>query len=187
MKLSKIKLNPNNPRLIKDEKFNQLVKSIKDFPKMMKLRPIIIDTSNMVLGGNMRLKALKELGYKEIPEEWIKQADELTEDEKREFIIKDNIGFGEHDWDILVSWDSDLLEEWGLDLPISMSEFVRPEFTDEQFEKVNLEMKGAKYFYIEYYDDTEAFERIKELLGDNLETTNRINPSYFLKLINNEI
>ena len=82
MKLTDIKPNPSNPRIIKDEKFKKLVQSIKDFPKMMSLRPIIIDGESVVLGGNMRLKALQELGFKEIPDTWVKRADELTEDEK---------------------------------------------------------------------------------------------------------
>ena len=99
MKLSQIKLNPNNPRVIKDEKFAKLVKSITEFPKMMALRPIVINNDNVVLGGNMRLKALKEIGYKEIPDEWVKRADDLTEEEARRFIIADNVGFGEHDWE----------------------------------------------------------------------------------------
>lgn len=118
IKLSSIKPNPNNPRVIKDDKFKKLVKSIKDFPKMMELRPMVINSDNIVLGGNMRLKALKELGYKEVPKEWIKNADDLTEDEQRQFIIKDNIGFGEHDWEMLqADWDLSELEEWGLDIP----------------------------------------------------------------------
>lgn len=96
MKLSEIKRNPNNPRVIKDDKFLKLKKSIEEFPKMMKLRPMVINSDNVVLGGNMRLKALSDLGYKEIPDEWIKRADELTEDEQRRFIIADNVGFGEH-------------------------------------------------------------------------------------------
>ena len=91
MKLSKIKNNPHNPRLIKDDKFKKLCNSIKEFPKMMELRPIIIDDSFMVLGGNMRLRACKELGMKEIPEEWVKKASDLTEEEKKQFIIKDNV------------------------------------------------------------------------------------------------
>ena len=116
VKLSTIKPNPNNPRIIKDEKFEKLVKSIKDFPKMMELRPMIINKDNIVLGGNMRLKALKELGYKEVPDEWVKRAEDLTEDEQRRFIIKDNVGFGEHDWEMLATeWDSDELSDWGLD------------------------------------------------------------------------
>ena len=118
MKLSQIKPNPNNPRIIKDEKFNKLVKSIKDFPKMMELRPMVINAYNIVLGGNMRLKAIKELGYKEVPEEWVKRAEDLTEDEQRQFIIKDNVGFGEHDWEMLATeWDADELSDWGLDMP----------------------------------------------------------------------
>ena len=117
-KISEIKPNPNNPRIIKDDKFKKLVKSIQDFPKMMELRPMVINADNIVLGGNMRLKALKELGYKEIPDTWVKRADELTEDEQRRFIISDNVGFGEHDWEVLKSeWDVQELEEWGLDIP----------------------------------------------------------------------
>lgn len=119
MKLKDIKANPNNPRVIKDDKFEKLKNSIKDFPKMMALRPMVINNDNVVLGGNMRLKALKELGYKEIPDTWVKRADELTEDEQRQFIIKDNVGFGEHDWDVLkTEWDIQELEEWGLDIPV---------------------------------------------------------------------
>lgn len=118
IKLSSIKSNPNNPRVIKDDKFKKLVKSIKDFPKMMELRPMVINSDNIVLGGNMRLKALKELGYKEVPKNWIKNADDLTEDEQRQFIIKDNVGFGEHDWEMLqTEWDLSELEDWGMDVP----------------------------------------------------------------------
>ena len=118
MKLSQIKLNPNNPRVIKDEKFAKLVKSITEFPKMMALRPIVINNDNVVLGGNMRLKALQTIGYKEIPDEWVKRADDLTEEESRRFIIADNVGFGEHDWEMLANeWNVDELSEWGLDLP----------------------------------------------------------------------
>lgn len=125
IKISSIKPNPNNPRIIKDDKFEKLKKSIQDFPKMMELRPMVVNSDNIVLGGNMRLKALKELGYKEVPDEWVKSADELTEDEQRQFIIKDNIGFGEHDWEMLqAEWDLNELEEWGLDIPDWDSEDV---------------------------------------------------------------
>jgi DNA modification methylase len=118
MKLSKIKNNPNNPRIIKDDKFKKLCESIKALPKMMELRPIVVDDNFVVQGGNMRLKALNELGYKEIPDEWVKQAKDFNEDELKEFIIKDNVGFGEWDWDDLANnWDVDKLEEWGLDIP----------------------------------------------------------------------
>jgi DNA modification methylase len=118
MNLSEIKANPNNPRIIKDDKFKKLVASIKDFPKMMALRPMVVDTNNIVLGGNMRLRALKELGYKEIPDEWVKPAADLSDDEIRRFIVVDNVGFGEHDWDALANgWDMEELKEWGLDVP----------------------------------------------------------------------
>ena len=118
MKLSNIKANPSNPRIIKDDRFQKLVKSISEFPKMMELRPMVINSDNVVLGGNMRLKALQELKYKEIPDNWVKRADELTEDEQKRFIIADNVGFGEHDWGVLkAEWDTEELSEWGLDVP----------------------------------------------------------------------
>jgi hypothetical protein len=118
MKLSDIKPNPSNPRVIKDDKFHKLVKSIKDFPEMLSLRPMIIDEHSIVLGGNMRLKALQELGYKDIPDEWVMKASDLNEDQKRQFIIKDNIGFGEWEWETLANeWDVDELRDWGLDIP----------------------------------------------------------------------
>lgn len=135
MKISDLKLNSNNPRFIKDDKFKKLVKSISEFPKMLELRPIIYDPVNFdILGGNMRYRALVELKYKEIPDSWVKSADELTEEEKQRFIIEDNVGFGEWDWDILAnSWDEYKLEEWGLDLPgIELNEEEK-----EDEEKVN--------------------------------------------------
>lgn len=118
IKLTTIKSNPNNPRVIRDEKFKKLVKSIEEFPKMMALRPMVVNEDMVVLGGNMRLKALKELGYKEVPDEWVKSAKDLTEDEIRRFIIADNVGFGEHDWELLANeWDAAELADWGLDIP----------------------------------------------------------------------
>jgi DNA modification methylase len=115
MNINEIKPNPNNPRIIKDDKFKKLVKSIQDFPQMLELRPIVIDENNIVLGGNMRLKACVEAGLKDVP---VKQAKDLTEDQKKEFIVKDNVGYGEWDWDDLANnWDEQLLTEWGLDIP----------------------------------------------------------------------
>ena len=113
VKISKVKPNESNPRFIKDNKFKKLVKSIKDFPEMLKLRPIVVNKDMVVLGGNMRLKACKEAGLKEV---YILKADELTEQQQREFIVKDNVGFGEWDWDILGNeWNSVQLEDWGMD------------------------------------------------------------------------
>lgn len=110
----KVKNNPNNPRLVKDDKFKKLVKSIQDFPEMLDKRPIIVNEDMIVLGGNMRLKACNEAGLKEIPiivANW-------TEEQQRAFIIKDNLGYGEWDWDIIANeWDADELNEWGLDIP----------------------------------------------------------------------
>lgn len=118
IKVSTLKKNPNNPRQIRGEKLELLKKSITEFEKMMELRPMIIDENNTILGGNMRLSAIKALGIKEIPDSWIKRADNLTDEEKREFIIKDNNSFGEYDWDALANEWSDLpLQDWGLDLP----------------------------------------------------------------------
>jgi 3'-phosphoadenosine 5'-phosphosulfate sulfotransferase (PAPS reductase)/FAD synthetase len=117
IKLSDIHINPDNPRIIKDDRFSKLVKSLKEFPKMMALRPIIVDSDGMILGGNMRFKALKELGYKEVPDEWVKYDGELTEDEKRRFIIEDNLPFGEWDWNFIKKdWDQELLNDWGLEV-----------------------------------------------------------------------
>tara|TARA_R100000781_G_scaffold77677_1_gene48060 strand:+ start:751 stop:1482 length:732 start_codon:yes stop_codon:yes gene_type:complete len=114
VKLSAIKPNKDNPRLIKDDKFKKLVKSIKEFPEMLKLRPIVVDEDMIVLGGNMRLKASREAGLKEV---WIEVAEGLTEEQKKEFIVKDNVGFGEWEWDMLANeWDSVQLAEWGLDV-----------------------------------------------------------------------
>jgi site-specific DNA-methyltransferase (adenine-specific) len=113
--ISKVKLNPNNPRLIKDDKFKKLVSSIQSFPEMLDIRPIVVNSDMVVLGGNMRLRACKEAGLKEVP---IIVADNIPEDRQAEFIIKDNVGFGEWDWEMLANeWDSDLLADWGLEVP----------------------------------------------------------------------
>ena len=114
VKISKVKGNPSNPRIIKNDKFKKLVKSIQEFPEMLKLRPIVVDEDFMVLGGNMRLKASKDAGLSEV---WIDIAEGLTEEQKKEFIVKDNVGFGEWEWDMLANeWDSVQLAEWGLDV-----------------------------------------------------------------------
>lgn len=115
-KLTDIKSNPNNPRIIKDDKFKKLVASIKEFPQMLSLRPIVVNDDMIVLGGNMRLKACKEAGLKEVP---VIKASDLNEDQQKAFIIKDNVGYGEWDWDMLANeWDAEDLVEWGLDVPV---------------------------------------------------------------------
>jgi ParB-like chromosome segregation protein Spo0J len=124
VKITDVKPNPKNPRIIKDGKFQKLVKSIQEFPDMLNKRPLIVftdvDGKYCVLGGNMRLKALNELKYDTVP---IVLADEWTEEQKAEFLIKDNVGFGEWDWDSLANeWDAEKLDDWGLDLPIIMDE-----------------------------------------------------------------
>ena len=114
-KLTDIKSNPNNPRIIKDDKFKKLVASIKEFPQMLSLRPIVVNDDMIVLGGNMRLKACKEAGLKEVP---VIKASDLNEEQQKAFIIKDNVGYGEWDWDMLANeWDAEDLVEWGLDIP----------------------------------------------------------------------
>jgi ParB-like chromosome segregation protein Spo0J len=114
VKISEVKLNPNNPRLIKDDNFKKLVQSIKDFPEMLDIRPIVVNADMVILGGNMRFKACKEAGLKEVP---IIVADNLTEEQQREFLIKDNVSGGEWDWSLLADWDTEQLEEWGLEVP----------------------------------------------------------------------
>jgi site-specific DNA-methyltransferase (adenine-specific) len=128
MLINEIKSNPNNPRLIKDHKFKQLVKSIQDFPQMLELRPIVIDENNMVLGGNMRLKACFEAGLTDVP---VIHANNLSEEKKKEFIVKDNVGYGEWDWDDLANnWDALELTEWGLDIPNFDAEVLEAEEDD---------------------------------------------------------
>lgn len=117
-----IKLSPNNPRLVKDNKFKQLVKSIQDFPEMLELRPIVVDEHNVILGGNMRYRAVQEAGIKEV---YIIKALGLTEEKKKEFVIKDNVSYGEWDWDIIANeWDTMTLQDWGLDV------FMKPDEVD---------------------------------------------------------
>jgi DNA modification methylase len=126
--INTVKANPNNPRIIKDDKFAKLVKSINEFPQMLNLRPIVVNDDMVVLGGNMRLKACKEAGLKDIP---IIKASELTEQQQKEFIVKDNVGYGEWDWnDLANNWDSEQLQDWGLDIPGFDAEVIEAEEDD---------------------------------------------------------
>ena len=157
--INDIKNNPNNPRIIKDNKFKKLVKSIKDFPEMLEKRPIVVDENMIILGGNMRLKACIEAGLKEV---WIDVAEGWSEEQKQEFIVKDNVGFGEWDWDILANgWDSNLLNDWGLDV-LQFEESYDEEKLSENdnfFEKnevvINLSMPYYEYEKME--DDFQNF------------------------------
>lgn len=163
VKLSEVKSNPNNPRLIKDDKFNKLVQSIKEFPKMLEIRPIVVNADMIVLGGNMRLKACKEAGLKEVP---VIFAQDLTEEEQKQFIIKDNVGFGEWDWDMLANeWEPEALKDWGLDVP-NWGETPNYDILDDdeangQLEDMTSGVKKAIQieFNLEHYD--EAFELVK--------------------------
>ena len=134
-----IKENKENPRFIKDKQFDKLVNSIKNFPEMLEKRPLVLDENNIVLGGNMRLKAIKNAGVKKV---WVDIAKDWTEDQKKEFIIKDNIGYGNWDWDILANeWDVEELEDWGLDLDgfnIDENDFDE-DFSLDEKEKDNLQ------------------------------------------------
>jgi DNA modification methylase len=132
VKIEAIKANSKNPRVIKDDKFRKLVQSIREFPDMLNKRPLIcftdVDKKYVVLGGNMRLKAAQEIGLKEMP---IILADDWTQEQKDEFLIKDNVGFGEWDWDQLANeWDADLLDKWGLDIPNFDKEVLEAEEDD---------------------------------------------------------
>lgn len=148
--ISKLKLNPTNPRIIKDDKFKKLVQSLKDFPEMMEKRPMVcvtdVDGKVFPIGGNMRLKALRELGTKEIPDSWVVMADDWTEEQRKEFTIRDNVGFGEWNWDELQeNWDSEKLVSWGLEVP---------------------EWESEKLEAVEDCYDAELPEEPKTVLGD---------------------
>ena len=167
VKISSVKNNPKNPRFIKDDKFKKLVKSIQEFPQMLELRPIVVDENNIVLGGNMRLKACIEVGIKEV---YIVKAQDLTEEQKDEFIVKDNVGFGEWDWDMLANeWDTEKLQDWGLNLPIDLSIDESQDLSSEtdnnysrKIEAPTYEVTGKKPEITELYN----VEKYEKLLND---------------------
>ena len=161
--ISQIKENKNNPRVIKGYKFEKLVKSIKDFPEMMQLRPIIVNDKNIILGGNMRYKASVESGLKDI---YIVEAKDLTQKQQEEFIIKDNSSFGEWDWDILANeWEVKELSDWGLDLPkIYFDEDKEPEIDKDIFDHELDTYINAKIKQITLYFNADDYEKaIKDL------------------------
>ena len=174
VKISKVKPNESNPRFIKDNKFKKLVKSIKDFPEMLKLRPIVVNSDLVVLGGNMRLKACKEAGLKEV---YILKADDLTEEQQQEFIVKDNVGFGEWDWDTLANeWDVKKLEEWGLDgFPFEdVEELTNPNNIDtENIFATELDSE-SNYIVLKFEKDIDWIQA-KSVFGLQTETGRRAN------------
>jgi hypothetical protein len=175
VEISKIRNNTNNPRFIKDDKFRKLVKSIKEFPEMLELRPIVVDEDMIVLGGNMRLKACIEAGLKEVH---IKIAENLTEDQKKEFIVKDNVGFGEWDWDMLANeWDTNKLKDWGMDLILSdddIEEMQNPKNIDtENIFATELDMQ-SNYIVLKFDTDIDWIQA-KSVFGLETETARRSN------------
>jgi len=162
--IASIKENPDNPRFIKDSKFKKLVKSIKAFPEMLEKRPIVVDEDMVVLGGNMRLKACKSAGLFEV---WVDIAEGWTQEQKDEFIIKDNVGFGEWDWDILANeWDVGELAEWGLDLPKDIDEIQETSDIDDYGEiEFSDEILLEHNYIVLYFDNPMDWEVAKEVYG----------------------
>ena len=158
LEINKLKPNKDNPRIIKDDKFKKLVKSIKDFPEMLELRPIVVDEDMTILGGNMRYKACIEAGLTEVH---IKIAKGLTEEQKQEFIVKDNVGFGEWEWDILANeWDSSKLNEWGLDVWENKDNIVNEKEFDIE--------DNLWFLNIEFEDENKAHKWYEKLKQENL-------------------
>jgi hypothetical protein len=161
IKISQVKSNHNNPRLIKNDKFKKLVKSVQDFPEMLELRPIVVDENMIVLGGNMRLKACIEAGLKEV---WIEVAN-LTEQQKKKFTIKDNVGFGEWDWDELANtWDAEELNEWGLDVPFVEKEIdSSKEGDDIKIDKSLQVLPKQEYVIIYANSESEEWDELRSI------------------------
>jgi ParB-like chromosome segregation protein Spo0J len=163
VKIGSIKTNPNNPRVIKDDKFKKLVQSVKDFPQMLDIRPIVVNDEMIVLGGNMRLKACIEAGIKEVS---IIKASDLTPEQQNEFIIKDNVGFGEWNWDDLANdWDEELLVEWGLDLPIGQ-QIDELEDGDEILLEQAIQLKPKREYVVIMCDEENSdWDELKQSLN----------------------
>ena len=155
--INKVHLSPTNPRVIKDNKFRKLVQSIKEFPQMLEMRPIVVDSDMVVLGGNMRLRACREAGLTEVP---IIKASNLTEEQKNEFVIKDNSSFGEWDWDLLANqWDIQDLDQWGLDIPSSyFDDDKEPEFDKDVLDQQLDTYINSKVKQITIYFDNQQYE-----------------------------
>ncbi len=162
LEINKLKPNKDNPRIIKDKKFKKLIKSIKEFPEMLDLRPIVVDEDMTILGGNMRYKACIDAGLKEVP---VTIAKGLTDAQKQEFIVKDNVGFGEWEWDILANeWDSTKLNEWGLDVWENKDELEEPNF-NELTEDNNNKPPTLKITFANENDLQNAEEEIAKIVS----------------------
>ena len=143
VKISKVKPNPDNPRVIRDDKFRKLVKSIKEFPEMLRIRPIVVNNELVVLGGNMRLRACKEAGLTDI---YIIQASDLTEEQQKQFVIKDNSSFGEWNWEVLANeWNAQELGDWGIDVPkVDYEPILAPEIDTSDITRAEIEQKAME-------------------------------------------
>lgn len=165
VKVSSLKENPNNPRFIRDSKFEKLVKSIREFPEMLSVRKLVVNKDYVVLGGNMRLKAIKEAGVKEVEVEVV----EWSEEKEKEFIIKDNLGYGEWDFEMLANeWEVETLTEWGLDFDIDTQIDKAEEEEEIVFEQsVQLE-PPMEYVVIIANGNSDEWEEIKDRLKLNM-------------------
>jgi hypothetical protein len=167
MKINNLKLNPQNPRIIKDDKFKKLMQSINDFPEMMEKRPMVCVTDDdgklYPLGGNMRLKAIIELGYKEIPDNWIMVADDWSEEQRKEFIIKDNVSFGEWNFEELsLNWNVEQLKNWGVESLENNNSIAIEEKEIIPFKKTHILLSFSPETIIEIQ---EYLQKIKDTVG----------------------
>jgi len=182
VKLSELKINNANPRQIKDKKYKELKKSIQEFPKMLDLRPIIIDDDGTILGGNMRYRALLDLGYKEVPDSWVRKASELTDEEKRRFIIVDNVQFGEWDYEALANeWEEELLESIGLNLPKSNAKLFEEgeenfDISDDDIYELNI--KVSKNWFENIHREIRRKIKEEDLSEDVIELLMYVNNYY---------
>jgi hypothetical protein len=166
VKIYKIKGNPNNPRIIKNDKFKKLVKSIKEFPEMLKLRPIVVDENYMVLGGNMRLKASQDAGLKEV---WVEVAEGLSEEQKDEFIVKDNVNFGEWDYDLLSNdFNSKQLVEWGLDVWENQDDIIEEEILSRNIKAPSYEIQEFKPELSDLINEDKTKKLIDKIKSSNI-------------------
>jgi len=180
VKLSDLKLNPKNPRIIKEKRFKKLKQSVEEFPKMLELRPIIVDENNVIVGGNMRYKALVELGYDEVDDKWVRSANDFSPEELRRFVITDNVEFGEPDFDMLANdYDLEELLNYGMDqndFKIDDDEFKIDEKPEVKFSE---ELKEEHNFVVLYFDNEIDWLNLQSLYP--LETVQAVNsrPEYY--------